>query len=108
MSDKYRVFISQPMNNRSEEDILLERDSVLALCQEKNPEKRVIEIPSYFGPHSQSTPLESLAMGLGMMASADKVYFVPGWDKTRGCKIEHLCCEEYGLPYEILTERDML
>ena len=36
---------------------------------------------------------------LNMMINADMVVFAPGWKDYRRCTIEHMICEEYGLPY---------
>ncbi|MDA3730042.1 DUF4406 domain-containing protein [Niameybacter massiliensis] len=48
-----------------------------------------------FGPCAK--PLQYLARSLDYLATADVAYFVEGWDKARGCKIEYLCAEEYGI-----------
>lgn len=31
------------------------------------------------------------------MANADAVYFMEGWQNARGCVIEHMICEKYGI-----------
>jgi hypothetical protein len=38
------------------------------------------------------------------MAKADRVYFMPGWRAARGCRIEHLCCLQYGIQTVNLDE----
>ena len=46
---------------------------------------------------SDATPLALLARALGKLAEADAVIFAPGWETARGCRMEHLAAEEYGI-----------
>lgn len=39
-----------------------------------------------------------LAKSLEILAQADLALFMKGWEKARGCKIEHLVAQEYGIP----------
>ena len=48
-------------------------------------------------------PLCFLAKSLENMSLCHTVYFCKGWEKTRGCKIEHDVAIAYGL--EILYEK---
>lgn len=43
------------------------------------------------------------------MSGADLVVFAPDWHTARGCRIEHLVCELYGIPTLVapeLTQRE--
>lgn len=42
-------------------------------------------------------PLHYLAMSLESMSSCNVIYFCPGWENARGCRIEHDAAAEYGL-----------
>ena len=42
-------------------------------------------------------PFLLLARALGKLAEADAVIFAPGWETARGCRMEHLAAEEYGI-----------
>lgn len=42
-------------------------------------------------------PLWYLAKSLELLSAADVAYFVKGWEKARGCKIENTCAIEYGI-----------
>lgn len=44
-----------------------------------------------------SKPLFCLGKSLMYMSYCDAVYFCKGWDKTRGCILEHKAAEAYGL-----------
>lgn len=92
-----KVFISQPMANRGQEEIENERDMVMDFAKENFEGQTVNEIASYFGPTAKFTPLESLGLAIQMMSRADVVIFVPGWKDSRGCQIERQCAEAYGL-----------
>ena len=43
-------------------------------------------------------PIWYLAQTLILLADADYIYFVNGWQTARGCKVERLVAEEYGIP----------
>lgn len=46
--------------------------------------------------------LKYLAVRLTLLNTADAAIFVDGWQNTRGCVIEHMCCEKYDI--EILRD----
>ena len=92
-----KLFISQPMKGKSDEDILKERNKAIAeaerLCGD------VVEVlDSFFqGAPANANPLWFLGKSLELLAQADVAYFAPGWADARGCRIEHLCAVEYGI-----------
>lgn len=91
-----KVFISQPMGNRSEEEILAERREAIESIKQKFPNEEVEELKSYF--HNKGwKPLEYIGHSILLMAQADIVYFCKGWEKALGCKIENLCAISYGI-----------
>lgn len=93
-----KVFISQPMKDKTEQEILEERADMFQLARESFPDAELID--SYFDGHEPSTGnvgLKYLAKSLELLADADVAYFAPGWDKARGCRIENECAIEYGI-----------
>lgn len=92
-----KLFISQPMNGKTDEEIKAEREIAIKNAQEIIGEE-VEVIDSFFekAPHD-ARPLWFLGKSLELMATADVVYFVEGWKNARGCKIEHECAVEYGI-----------
>lgn len=98
-----KVFISQPMRDRSEEDILSERDEIMKFAKSEFPDEQVNEIASYFGPNHRMEPLEALGLAIQMMQNADVVYFAPGWQAADGCFIEHQCAELYDKTFVEIT-----
>ena len=89
-----KVFISQPMGDKTTEEIIKERDRVKKELEEKLGYKIEI-IDSFFNSHFAHPPLYYLGRAIEMMADADLVYFVKGWEKSRGCQIEHQCAILY-------------
>ena len=56
-------------------------------------------IDSFFrGAPADAKPLWYLGESLKLLAQADIAYFAAGWVDARGCKIEHTCAAEYGVP----------
>lgn len=93
-----KVFISQPMRGKTEEEIKKEREAVIEHLKETYDDVEVID--SYFGdynPENGCVPLKYLAKSLELLADADLAYFCKGWEAARGCKCENMCAIEYGI-----------
>ena len=92
-----KLFISQPMKDKTDDEIKREREKALTLAKESVGDD-VELIDSFFenAPHD-ARPLWYLGESLKLLATADIVYFADGWEKARGCKIEHECAEQYGI-----------
>ena len=94
-----KLFISQPMRDKTKEEILREREAAIKASSEAIGEE-VEVIESYFedyDPKDGCIPLKYLAKSLELLADADIAYFCYGWDMARGCKIEQQCAVEYGI-----------
>ena len=99
-----KAMLSQPMAGKTDEEIRATRDKAIeALTEqgfeiintlftdewyskEKMTERGVVQIPLCF-----------LAKSLENMSLCHAAYFCKGWDKTRGCKLEHDAAVAYGL-----------
>ena len=92
-----KLFISQPMRDKTDEEILTERERAIESAK-KHLGEDVEVIDSFFkeAPHD-AKPLWYLAKSLELLATADVAYFCKDWDKYRGCKIENTCAIEYGI-----------
>lgn len=92
-----RVFISQPMKDKTNEQIKETREKLIAKAKERFGEDVEI-IDSFFknAPHD-AKPLWFLAKSLELLSTADVVYFPKDWNEYRGCKIENICAVEYGI-----------
>lgn len=92
-----KLFISQPMNGKTDEEILAARKQAIESA-EKLVGEPVEVIDSFFqSAPADAKPLWFLGKSLELLADADVAYFAPGWEETRGCKIEHTCAVEYNI-----------
>lgn len=91
-----KLFISQPMRDKTDEQIKKERDEIIKACNAEYGEIEVID--SYFenAPHD-ARPLWFLGKSLELLSTADICFFAENWSEYRGCKIEHECALQYGI-----------
>lgn len=99
-----KLFISQPMRGKTNEEILAERERAIKSAKEYLGED-VEVIDSFFkdAPHD-AKPLWYLGESLKLLAEADIAYFVKGCKDARGCVIEFDSAIAYGI--EAMTEED--
>ena len=96
-----KVFISQPMRGKTQDEILNERNRIIEEIQNLIGGHEVLD--TYFDDFGEcSKPLQYLAKSLFMLADADCAYFALGWQDARGCRIEHDCAIAYGI--EVLKD----
>ena len=78
-----KVFISQPMRDKTDEQIKEERAKAVNIIKETYNEDVEI-IDSFFenAPHD-AKPLWFLGKSLELLANADIAYFCKDWDKYR-------------------------
>lgn len=99
-----KAMISQPMAGKTEEEILAEKAKAVKVLKEKGYEV----VNTYFDDEwtkkdnmekegVKHIPLCFLAKSLAKMSTIDAVYFCKGWEKARGCHVEHEAAANYGL-----------
>ena len=99
-----KAMLSQPMAGKTDEEIAATRERAMKTLntmgyevvntlftdewysKEKMEERGVVQIPLCF-----------LAKSLENMSLCHTAYFCKGWEKTRGCRIEHEAACAYGL-----------
>ena len=104
-----KAMLSQPMAGKTDEEIVATREKAIAALKdkgyeivntlftdewyskEKMQERGVVQIPLCF-----------LAKSLENMSLCHAAYFCKGWEKARGCRIEHEAAVAYGL--EVISE----
>ena len=104
-----KAMLCQPMAGKTEQEIVEVRERAIAVLEAKGFEivntlftddwnndqamkaRGVVQIPLYF-----------LAKSLESMSLCHAAYFCKGWEKARGCRIEHEAAKAYGL--EIIYE----
>lgn len=98
----FKLFISQPMRDKTNEQIQSERDRAVEAAKKAIAGKTGINNPavelvdSFFkdAPHD-AKPLWFLGKSFELLSTADVVFFVKGWDQYRGCKMENKAAHEY-------------
>ena len=92
-----KLFISQPMKGKTDEEILAERRKAIRSAERQLGEAIEV-IDSFFqSAPADAKPLWFLGKSLDLLAGADIAYFAKGWQEARGCKIENICAIEYGI-----------
>ena len=90
-----KLFISQPMRGKSDEQILAERDCLISKAKKAYGDDVEI-LDSYFADYNGNA-LGFLGKSIEVLSHADVAIFGSGWENARGCVIEHKCCEDYGI-----------
>ena len=109
MKKYLRIFISQPMLNRSNDEIKKEREEAIQWIKHDlkdfAKDKEIIIIDSFFEncPH-EAQPLWYLGEAIKLMSEADAVVFLKKWELARGCQIEMQCAVKYGKQIFIYRE----
>ena len=92
-----KLFISQPMRGKTDEEILAVRQKVIESVK-RNFGEEVEVIDSFFqNAPAEAKPLWFLGKSLELLSTADVAYFAKGWEDARGCRIENTCAIEYGI-----------
>ena len=96
-----KIFISQPMQNKTNQEIEQERKEIIEKAENYFGEIEVID--SFFkdAPHD-AKPLWFLGKSLELLSNADVIVLGKFWENARGCRIEHDTAVAYGL--DILYE----
>lgn len=99
-----KIFISQPMNGKTTEEIENKRNYII----DRLKENECVEIiDSFFKDEPyEALPLWYLGESIMLMSEADVVFFCNGWQTARGCQIEHDCALEYGI--DTMYEEDLI
>lgn len=98
-----RLFISQPMRGKTDEEIEREREELIAIAKAVYADRGEVEvIDSFFKgglnvPAGAKAPLYYLSKSLELLATADVAIFAKDWREARGCRIEHECADGYGV-----------
>ena len=104
-----KAMLSQPMAGKTEEEIVATRDRAIKVLEDRGYEVvNTLFTDEWYSKENMeergvvNIPLCFLAKSLEKMSLCHTVYFCKGWEKTRGCKIEHDAAVAYGL--EVIYE----
>ena len=110
ISNVKKAMLSQPMAGKTDEEIVATREKAMATLKEKGYEVvNTLFTDEWYSKEQMykrgvvQIPLCFLAKSLENMSLCHAAYFCKGWEKARGCKIEHDAAIAYGL--EIIYEK---
>lgn len=92
-----KLFISQPMRGKTDEEILKERKALIAKAEERTGEKFEVLATFFEDAPAEASPLWYLGKSLEYLADADLAVFALDWPSARGCRIEHEAAVQYGI-----------
>lgn len=119
--EKTKVFISLPMNGRTEEEIRKDiLDAEKRYLEKENKQSYEVwfynnldggekaldferemaesEGANLITPEGDKMALWYLGIALTNLAYSDEAIFYGNWKEARGCQIEHEACIKYGIP----------
>ena len=92
------VFIAQPWQGRTEEEVIRERCAIADKLRQIYGE---IEIIANFSPalNAINGPIavRAFAKEVEMLSDARVAAFGPGWSGDRGCRALHVVCKAFGM-----------
>lgn len=101
---KMKAMLSQPMNGKTEEEIVATRERAIAALESKGYEiVNTLFTDEWYSDAKckergvANIPLMFLARSITSMSRCHAAYFCKGWQNARGCRIEHAVAEAYGL-----------
>ena len=95
-----KLFISQPMNGLTVEEILKVREEIKNKAEKTIGEQLELInsfIEDYPEENIKSIPIWYLGKSIHFLSQADIAYFGSNWRNARGCKIEHEIANAYGI-----------
>lgn len=95
-----RLFVSQPMRGKTQDEIIERRNKAVEELQLRlNEEFEVVD--SYFTEDEPKDVKNSgvywLGKSLELLSKCDLALFVGNWWEYRGCRIEQEACRKYGI-----------
>lgn len=99
-----KAMISQPMHGKTDEQIISTRNAAIKALEAKGYEViNTLFTDEWYSSNAmkergvKNIPLCFLAKSLENMSLCNTAYFCKGWDKARGCQIEHMAASVYGV-----------
>lgn len=85
------------MNGKTNEEIIKEREELTEFAKAKlGSDIEIIDSFLKDAPHD-AKPLWFLGKSFELLSTADAAVFAKGYEKARGCVMEHKACENYGI-----------
>lgn len=106
-----KIMISQPMRGKTEQEIRLERKDLVEKLMNEGYEvvdtvKWNFDFINDKGLKVSNKPVYYLSKSIEIMSIVDCIIFMEGWEKARGCRIEHKVAKDYGI--KIFYENEVM
>lgn len=94
-----KIFISQSMKDKTNQEIEQERKEIIEKIRKHFKKIKIEVIDSFIkdAPHD-ANPLWFLGKSLELLSNANVIVLGKDWECSRGCRIEHECAVQYGIP----------
>lgn len=99
-----KAMLSQPMADKTHEEIVETRERAIHALQERGYEiVNTLFTDEWYDKEAMEArgvvqiPLCFLAKSMESMSLCHAAYFCKGWEHARGCRIEHEAAKAYGL-----------
>jgi hydroxymethylpyrimidine pyrophosphatase-like HAD family hydrolase len=107
-----KVMLSQPMRDKTKEEILKTREMAIKWIKEKFPEDNVEILDTYFQDFQPKAAEKSIGYRLEFLgksisdglAKAHAIVFINNWKDYIGCASEEFIARKYGIPRFYITE----
>ncbi|MFR4578355.1 MAG: DUF4406 domain-containing protein [Clostridium fessum] len=106
-----KAMLSQPMAGKTDEEIIATREKAIKALEARGYEiVNTLFIDEWYNRENMEKrgvvqiPLCFLAKSLENMSLCHAVYFCKGWERARGCRLEHDAAVAYGLT--VIYEED--
>ena len=101
-----KIFISQPMNGKTDEEIQAVKEEAIEEIKtiyhffDKNNQLEIISTTDHIKHEiipKDAPRLWWLGRAIQLLAGVDVVYFCKGWEEARGCRVEKFVASEYNI-----------
>lgn len=99
-----KAMLSQPMAGKTDEEIVATREKAIKVLESKGYQVvNTLFADEWYSNEAMckrgvvQIPLCFLAKSLENMSLCHAAYFCEGWEKARGCRLEHDAAVAYGL-----------
>lgn len=89
-----KIYISLPITGYDLSERMNYADCVKRNLLLINPQAEVVT-PFDVNPYQELSYAEYMGNDIAALLTSDAVYFCKGWDKSRGCRLEHSAAFEY-------------
>ena len=90
---KQKVFISQPMTGFDINEVKKQRQPVIDKLQEQG-----YEVLDSILEYKTKNNMWLLGKSIQILSKADYIYFMKGFENSRGCRIEYEVSKRYDIP----------